>query len=121
MNEIHALMDLDHPNVAAEKQRFHVLKLFDSGTACLACTWPSTSRMGLHLAAEVKLVRYFDQGRYMYLVFELCEGNAEQLWTGPLQVPAVPFLEGPDLQSRLEQEGRLEEKEAMCQAGCANW
>ncbi|CAE7434394.1 CPK3 [Symbiodinium natans] len=55
MNEIHALMDLDHPNV-------------------------------------VKLVRYFDEGSYMYLVFELCEG--------------------PDLQTRLEQEGRVEEKEA---------
>ncbi|CAE7845913.1 Calcium-dependent protein kinase 3 [Symbiodinium microadriaticum] len=55
MNEIHALMDLDHPNV-------------------------------------VKLLRYFDEGSYMYLVFELCQG--------------------PDLQTRLENEGRVEEKEA---------
>jgi len=37
MREIHALMDLDHPNI-------------------------------------VKLVRYFDEGRDIYLVFELCEG-----------------------------------------------
>jgi len=55
MNEIHALMDLDHPHV-------------------------------------VKLVRYFDEGKEMYLVFELCEG--------------------PDLLTRLESEGKLSEKEA---------
>lgn len=35
---------------------------------------------------------YFDEGSYMYLVFELCQG--------------------PDLQTRLENEGRVEEKEA---------
>lgn len=55
MNEIHALMDLDHPHV-------------------------------------VKLVRYFDEGKHMYLVFELCEG--------------------PDLLTRLEAGGKLKEKEA---------
>ncbi|CAK9023983.1 Calcium-dependent protein kinase 32 [Durusdinium trenchii] len=55
MNEVHALMDLDHPHV-------------------------------------VKLVRYFDEGNHMYLVFELCEG--------------------PDLLSRLEREGRFDENEA---------
>ena len=26
-------------------------------------------------ASKVKLVRYFDEGSYMYLVFELCEGR----------------------------------------------
>ena len=27
--------------------------------------------------AEVKLVRYFDEGKHMYLVFELCEGGLQ--------------------------------------------
>lgn len=54
MNEVHALMDLDHPNV-------------------------------------VKLVRYYDDGQDLYLVFELCEG--------------------PDLRDRILK-GKMEEKEA---------
>ena len=42
-------------------------------------SWPFPAAL---LPNEVKLLRYFDEGSYMYLVFELCQGKVGLRQTG---------------------------------------